>query len=329
LLAAYLIACVTGLALMARSSAALVVGSSTLASRLGLPTLVVGVAIIGFGTSAPELLVSGLAAESGSAAIGVGAVIGSNIANLSLVLGVAALVTPITVHADVVRKEAPLALLASVAFVLALQNGLTRLDGLLLLLWLAGSLTLLVRWALQAHPRTGDGSRDDGAQNLQDDVTELLSTNAAQPLPRVSFQALAGLVGTLLGAETLVWGTVGVAHAAALPEGFIGATIVAIGTSLPELVTGAQAARHGEVDLIVGNLLGSNLFNALAVGGVVAVIGGRTAVGPGLRLIGAAVMLAVSALAVLFMRRRLQVTRWEAAVLVAVYVATLPFLALS
>lgn len=323
LLAAYLFACLAGLALLARASDAMVVGSSALASRLGVPTLVVGVVIIGFGTSAPELLVSGLAAASGSPAIGVGTVIGSNIANLSLVLGVAALVAPIAVRADVVRREAPLALLASVAFAVALQAGLTRVNGLLLLLLLAGSLTLLVRWALQARTTT------DGSQELAEDVDELLSADAGRRLSAVSGQALAGLVGTMLGAQALVWGAVGVAHAAALPEGFIGATIVAGGTSLPELVTAAQAARRGEADLIVGNLLGSNLFNALAVGGVVAVIDGGTAVGPGLQVVGVSVMLTVSALAMLFMRRRFRVVRWEAATLIAVYVATLPLLGAS
>jgi cation:H+ antiporter len=320
-LVAYLFACVVGLALLARASDAMVVGSSALASRLGVPTLVVGVVVIGFGTSAPELLVSGLAAAGGSPAIGVGTVIGSNIANLSLVLGAAALVAPIAVRADVVRREAPLALLASVAFAVAVQDGLTRANGLLLLLLLAGSLTLLVRWALQARTTT------DGSQELADDVDELLSADADRRLSGVSVQALAGLVGTMLGAQALVWGAVGVAHAAALPEGFIGATIVAGGTSLPELVTAAQAARRGEADLIVGNLLGSNLFNALAVGGVVAVIDGGTTVGPGLRVVGVAVMLTVSALAMLFMRRRFQVIRWEAATLIAVYVATIPLLA--
>jgi cation:H+ antiporter len=279
------------------------------------------VVVIGFGTSAPELLVSGLAAAGGSPSIGVGTVIGSNIANLSLVLGAAALVAPISVRADVVRREAPLAFGASVAFAVALQAGLTRLSGVLLLVLLAGSLTLLVRWALQARATAGEGSED-----LREEVDELLSTDAGRPLSRVSVQALAGLVGTLFGAEALVWGAVGVAHAAALPEGFIGATIVAVGTSLPELVTAAQAARRGETDLIVGNLLGSNLFNALAVGGVVAVIDGRTAVGSGLRVVGVAVMLAVSALAMLFMRRRFRVIRWEAATLIAVYVAGLPLL---
>jgi cation:H+ antiporter len=320
-LAAYVLACVVGLALLARASDALVLGSSALASRLGLPTLVIGVVVIGFGTSAPELLVAALAAASGSPAIGVGAVIGSNIANLSLVLGVAGLVAPIAVHAGVVRREAPLSLAASLAFAVAVQPGLSRAAGLVLLVLLATALALLVRWALRAR------AAGEGAEELREDVVELLSDEVARPGIRVVAQALGGLVGTLLGAEILVWGAVGVAHAMALPEGFIGATIVAIGTSLPELVTAAQAARRGEADLIVGNLLGSNIFNALAVGGVVGVIDGGTDVEAGLRVTGVGVMLLVSAVAMLFLRRHFRVVRWEAATLVALYVATLPLLA--
>lgn len=138
--AGYVVVCVAGLVLLARASDALVVGSSALASRLGLPAVVIGVTVIGFGTSAPELLVSVLAAAGGSPAIGIGTVIGSNIANLSLILGVAALVAPIVVRAEVVRREASLALLASVAFGAALRAGLTPLAGALLLALLAGSL---------------------------------------------------------------------------------------------------------------------------------------------------------------------------------------------
>jgi cation:H+ antiporter len=322
MLAVYLLACVAGLAMLARASDALVVGSSSLASRWGVPTLVVGVVVIGFGTSAPELLAAGLAAASGSPAIGVGTVIGSNIANLTLVLGIAALIAPIGVHAEVVRREAPLALMATAIFALTLQNGLTRIDGALLLVAMGLALALLVRWALRARADTSSGSSE-----LGHDVAELVSEQASRSNRQVARQALAGLAGTLLGAETLVWGAVEVAHLASLPEGFVGATVVAVGTSLPELVTAAQAARRGETDLIVGNLLGSNLFNALAVGGLVGVVDGGTAVGPGLRVTGVAVMLGTSTLALLFMRRRFQVTRWEAATLVAVYAATLPLLA--
>jgi cation:H+ antiporter len=321
---AFLLACLVGLILLARASDALVSGSSALAARLGVPTLVVGVVIIGFGTSSPELLVSGLAAAGNSPAIGVGTVIGSNIANLSLVLGVGALVAPLAVRAAVVRREAPLSLLATVVFAVAVRDGLTRPWGLVLLVLLGVSLGLLVRWALADRAEAGNGSRA-----LREEVTGVIETGETRRMAVVVGQALGGLVGTMVGAQVLVWGAVGVAREASLPEGFIGATIVAIGTSLPELVTAAQAARRGESDLIIGNLLGSNLFNALAVGGLIAVVGGGAAVGGGLRGVGVFVMLAVSALALLFMGRDFKVVRWEAAALLVVYLVTLPLLSLG
>ena len=322
MLAGYVVVCLAGLALLARASDALVTGSSALASRLGLPAVVIGVTVIGFGTSAPELVVSILAAAGGCPAIGIGTVIGSNIANLSLILGIAALVAPIAVRSEVIRREAPLAMLATLAFAAALQAGLTPLAGALLIALLAGSLILLIRWALQ-----DTGATVGEEQSLGDDVAELESVDAGLPLRRVVLQAAAGLAGTLLGSQALVWGAVAIAHASALSEGFIGSTIVAVGTSLPELVTSAQAARRGEPDLVLGNLLGSNLFNALAVGGAVGLIGSGATTDPALRVVGVLVMIAVSALAIAFMRRRFVVIRGEAATLVAVYVAILPLMA--
>lgn len=342
MLALYLATAVVGLTLLARAADALVLGCSGLAARMGVPAVVVGVVVIGFGTSAPELLVSGIAAGSGSAALGVGAVVGSNIANLTLVLGAAALVAPVAVRAAVVRREAPLSLAASAAFALAVRVGMTRAAGVILLLLLALALTFLVRAALRDQPPRpaavspgGPAASDAAAQRrsgeqmpgIAEEVEELLADQTAAPRRQVALQAAGGLLGTLLGAQALVWAAVGLARTASLSEGFIGASVVAVGTSLPELVTAAQASRRGEPDLVVGNLLGSNLFNALAVGGLVAVLSGGVTVGDGLRTAGLLVMLTVAALATLFMRRRFAVVRWEAATLIAVYVATLPLLA--
>lgn len=338
MLALFALAVVAGLVLLARAADALVLGCSLLATRWGVPSLVVGVVVIGFGTSSPELLVSGLAAGSGTPELGVGTVIGSNIANLTLVLGVAALVAPISVRAAVLRREAPLSLFACVAFAVAVRAGTTRSAGVALLLGLGLALALLLRWTLTdvraAPPASRAAAQVAGpdvataSQPLSDDVDEMISAaGAARSTRRLLLTAGAGLAGTLAGAQVLVWGAVGLARAVGLPAGFIGATVVAVGTSLPELVTAAQAARRGETDLIVGNLLGSNLFNALAVGGLVATVSGGADVGAGLATAGLVVMVAVSALATGFMWRRLVVARWEAAVLVAVYVATIPLLA--
>jgi cation:H+ antiporter len=317
----FALACVAGLLLLAKASDALVVGSSAMATRLGVPTLVVGVVIIGFGTSSPELLVAGLAAARGSAAMGVGAVIGSNIANLSLVLGVGAIVAPLVVRAAVVRREVPTSLLATAAFAVAVLVGMTRVCGLVLLGLLIVALTLMVRWSL------ADRKVVETEAEFRQEVTDVVAGEAERRTAVVLAQALLGLVGTLIGAQILVWGAVGIAREASLSEGFIGATIVAIGTSLPELVTATQAARRGESDLIIGNLLGSNLFNALAVGGLVALISGGVVVDPGLRHTGLVVLLLVSSLAMLMMRRNFQVLRWEGIALLAVYAVTVPLLA--
>ncbi len=314
-------ACVGGLLLLARSADHLVLGSSALAARLGVPAAVLGVVVIGFGTSAPELLVSGLAAAGGSMGIGVGNVLGSNIANLSLVLGVAALVAPVAVRVGVVRREAPLALGASAAFGLAIQDGLTRLEGLLLLVGLAAVLALLLRWVLRSPTVAGQSGVIDA------EVSEMLGDRAGRGTGRLARQTVLGLIGTLAGAQILVWGASGLAREADLSEGFVGLTIVAIGTSLPEVVTAVHASRRGESDLLVGNLMGSSVFNALAVGGVIALIGDQspleaTLTGPGVWL-----MLGVSALALAFMGRRFLVTRSEGAVLLVVFVVALPLLA--
>ncbi|MDQ1308332.1 MAG: cation:H+ antiporter [Actinomycetota bacterium] len=315
-----ILACLLGLVLLALSSDALVIGCSRIARRLGVPATVVGVVVIGFGTSAPELLVSGSAALRGSVAIGVGNVIGSNIANLTLVLGVAALVAPVTVRRGLIRREVPMILLASAAFGLALQGGVSRAEAVLLLVGLAGCLILLVRWAV--HGQTGGPDAGGPEQDLDD----LTGPKDVSPLLTLLAQAGAGLVGTVLGAQALVFGAAGLARAAGLSEGFVGVTIVAIGTSLPELLTAAQAARRGENDLVIGNLLGSNLFNALGVGGLIGVISPAVAVDRSLAVNGVAVMMVVSFLATAFMIRRLRVVRWEAAVLLAVFVGYLPLL---
>lgn len=321
MLAVHVVACLLGLGLLARSADVLVLNSSALAERLGVPAVVVGVVVIGFGTSTPELLVSGLAALAGSPAIGLGNVIGSNIANLSLVLGVAALVAPVSVQVRVIRREVPMVVLATLVFGLVVQDGVTRLEAAAMLGLLVGCLGLLVWWSLR------DRAGQAGRELLVDEVAGLLAAEEARSLPQLTRDAVLGLAGTLAGGQALVWGAVGVARGMGLSEGFVGVSIVAVGTSLPELVTAAQASRRGESDLIVGNLLGSNLFNALAVGGLIGLIRPGAAAGRPLAVTGVLVMVAVSVLALGFMVRGFRVVRWEAAVLVAVFVAFLPLMA--
>lgn len=311
------VVCVLGLGVLARAADVFVAGAAALAQRLGISSVTVGVVVIGVGTSAPELLVSGIAARAGAADVGVGNIVGSNIANLSLVLGVAALVAPLPVRASVLRREVLLALAATAAFGWLLRDGLDRLDGVVLVVLLAVALVLLARWGRVAP----------GGEELAGEVREYLAPEQARRLRPEVLRTLLGLVGTLVGAQLLVTGATGIATAAGLSGGFVGLTIVAVGTSLPELVTAAQAARRGESGLVLGNLLGSNTFNALGVGAVVAFTAPGAPVPAGLRGAGVVVMLAVSLLAVVFMRRRMAVTRLEGALLVAGYGALVPLLA--
>lgn len=313
-----LLACAAGLALLAVAADHLVLGASALAERFGVPVLVVGVVVIGAGTSMPELLVSVSAALRGSTDVGVGNVVGSNIANVMLVLGIAALVAPVAVSSRILRREVPLMVLAGAAFAGTLWRGLSRTEGVLLLVGLALALALLVRWA-----RT-DRESTELAREVDDVVTPATGPRAV----RETVRAVLGLAGTVGGAQLLVGGALGIADAAGVSGGAVGLTIVAAGTSLPELVTAAQAARRGDSELVVGNVLGSNIVNALGVGGTVAVIAPGPLPGGGL-VVGTVVMVLSSLVAVAFMRRRFVVDRLEAALLVVGYVALVPVLALA
>lgn len=304
---------IAGLALLARAAGMFVDGAVGISRRLGVSPVLIGAVVIGLGTSAPELLVSVLAAARGDATLGIANVVGSNVANLSLVLGAAALLAPLAVNASVLRREAPLSFLAVGSFALALQNGLTRLDGMLLMAGLVLAIMIVVRAA----------SRGRNVE-LVEDVEEVFLPMRTR---RLAVVTIIGLVGTTLGAQLLVSGAIGVATEAGLSEGFVGVTLVALGTSLPELVTALHAARRHQDELIIGNVLGSNLFNSLLVGGVVGLI----APGPinDLRLvtIGAAGMTVVALVAWLLMARGRRIVRGEAALLLAGYVAVVVLIA--
>ena len=243
---------VVGLVLLVAGSDQLVDGASRLSSRLGVSPVIVGVIIIGFGTSMPELLVTLLAALEGVFDLGVGNIIGSNIANVLLVIGVAAIVGPVTVSRMTVRREVPLSLLGVAAFAWAIQGELRRLDALLLAALLVAVLALLLTLSLR-----------EGAEAPEAPVA------AGHRVGRETVRAVLGLAVTIGGAQAVVVGGGAIAAAAGMSEGLIGLTLVAVGTSLPELAAAVQSVRRQETDLLVGNVLGSNLFNALAVGPVV------------------------------------------------------------
>jgi len=302
---------VLGLVLLTVAADQLVVGSGRLAARWGVSPVVVGVVVIGLGTSAPEVVVSGLAAARGDAGLALGNLVGSNIINLTLILGVAGLAAPIAVHSSVPRREAPLtvgAVLLLAAFALV---GLGRAGGVVLGVAAAGAVLLLVRLSA-ARP----------ADPIAAEVEALLDRAPAPSPARESLRTVLGLVGTLAGAQLLVVTAAGAAARLGVPAAVIGLTIVALGTSLPELVTAIQSQRRHEGDLLVGNLLGSNLFNSLIGGAVVGLAerGAPARLGPAIL----AAMVAVSLLAWLVLRRHHQVSRAEAGLLLTAYLVTLP-----
>ena len=244
-----------GFLLLAWSADRLVEGAAALARRLRVSSFAIGVVILGFGTSLPELLVSALAAARGSGGIAIGNAFGSNLANIALILGVSALLLPLAAAPELLRRDLPLLLLAAAAAFLALGDlHLTRWEGLLLLAALAGVIAWLVR-------------RRQGPAPILSGPGEELGAGAALAL------TLLGLALLLASAWALVWGAVGLARAFGVSELLIGLTLIAIGTSLPELAASLAALRRlRDGGLVLGNVVGSNLFNTLGVVGLPAVV---------------------------------------------------------
>ncbi len=245
---------IAGLALLVWSSDRFVAGASAIAWNLGVSPLVIGLTIVGFGTSAPEMLVSAIAAWQGNPNVGVGNAIGSNIANIALILGVTALVRRIDVHSRLLRLEMPILLAVTLgAYFLLLDRVLGRLDGALLL----GTLLAIMAWLV--HDALTGRRHDIMAGEFAGELPRHM------PLGRAVLWFVVGLVVLLVSARMVVWGAVHIAQALGVSDLVIGLTIVAIGTSLPELSASITAALRGESDLAVGNVVGSNLFNLLAV----------------------------------------------------------------
>lgn len=304
-----------GLVLLTVASDHFVLGAARVAAHLRLSTVVIGAVVIGFGTSAPEMVVSALASAQGSLDIAAGNIIGSNAANLSLVLGLAALVTPVVVASPTMRREAPLSLGSVLLFAVFIQGGLNRLEGALLGVGLVAALAVILR-----------GARADDPE-IAVEVEEYLGDDATHTVAREWLRTGAGLVGTLVAAQILVASAITLAARAGLEEGFVGVTIVALGTSLPELAAALQAARKNETDLIVGNLLGSNLFNSLAVGAIAGLVGPGPLVDRSLETTGTLLMVTVAVIATVSMRTARRVVRWEGLVLLVLYLAAVPLLA--
>ncbi|GAA5175066.1 calcium/sodium antiporter [Modicisalibacter zincidurans] len=254
-------AVVLGLVLLVWSADRFVDGAAATAGHLGLPSLLIGILVIGFGTSAPEMMVSALAAWQGNPGLALGNAYGSNITNIGLILGLVALLSPLTVHSQVIRQELPL--LGGATLIsgwLLLDAQVTRLDGWLLLVLLVGVMGFSI-W------RARSGATDALMVGTESSLAEHPMTLRAGIL-----WTLAGLVVLIASSRLLVWGAVQIAQAFGVSDLVIGLTVVAVGTSLPELASSISALRKNEHDLVLGNVVGSNLFNSLAVVGLAGVI---------------------------------------------------------
>lgn len=252
-----LLSLVVGLILLVWSASRFVDGAASAARHFGMPPLLIGMVIVGFGTSAPEMLVSAFAALQNNPGIALGNAYGSNITNIALILGVTALISPIAVNSLVLRKELPILTAVTVLAVFQLWDGdLSRTDAFVLLGVFAG---LMIWTVWQGLKKKTDSLGNEIEQELEQRI---------MPLGRSLFWLGVGLVLLIASSRLLVWGAVEIAHLFGVSDLIIGLTIVAVGTSLPELASSIIAARKGEHDIALGNVLGSNLFNTLAVVGI-------------------------------------------------------------
>ncbi len=256
-----ILAVAAGLPLLVWGADRFVEGAAVTARHLGMPPLLIGMVIVGFGTSAPEMVVSAIAALQGNPGIALGNAYGSNIANIGLVLGLAALVHPITVHSRILRRELPILTAVTALGAFQIWDGvLTRFEALVLL----GTFTALMAWTIRQGMREKpDALRTDIEAELE---TRIMSRGHA------ILRLIVGLLLLTASSRLLVWGAVDIARRLGVSDLIIGLTIVAIGTSLPELASSMIAVRRGQCDLALGNVLGSNLFNTLAVVGIAGAI---------------------------------------------------------
>lgn len=254
-------AIIAGLVLLVWSADKFVEGAAATAKHLGMPALLIGMVIIGFGTSAPELAVSAMAAADGNPGLALGNGYGSNITNIALIVGLTAVIAPIAVHSQVLRKELPLlVVLTLIAGAQLLDGELSRFDGWVLL----GVFAVVMGWSIfQGMRGKGDSVVVEADAQM---AGELMAMKTA------IMWLVIGLILLVVSSRLLVWGAVTIAQSLGVSDLVIGLTIVAIGTSLPELASALAAVRKNEHDLILGNILGSGIFNTLAVVGLAAVI---------------------------------------------------------
>lgn len=299
---------ILGLALLYFGAEGLVRGSSSLALRLGVGPLLVGLTVVAFGTSTPELVVSLKAAYLGQGDISVGNVVGSNVCNIGLILGFSALIIPIKVASQIVRVDTPIMIgVTALAMALLYDGALSRVEGIILFILLIAYVVFSIRLAKQ-----------QASDPLAGEFTEEIKVSKKGVWQDIAF-IVGGLVMLVFGARFLVEAAIDIAKAAGLSEAVIGLTIVAVGTSLPEFATSLVAALKKEADIAVGNVVGSNIFNILGILGI------SSAVTPlsssGITAIDLGVMAAFAVILWIFSRTGYRITRGEGFFLLAAYIA--------
>ncbi|HKL51347.1 MAG TPA: calcium/sodium antiporter [Wenzhouxiangellaceae bacterium] len=313
-----ILAVVSGLILLLWSADRFVEGAASVARHFGMSALLIGMVIVGFGTSAPEMLVSALASSQGNPGIALGNAYGSNITNIALILGITAVISPIAVQSSILKKELPVLLgITLVAAWQLLDGDISRMDGFVLLGLFAG----LMGWSIWQGTRAPE---DNMGAEFEQELDQ-----RAMPPARAAVWLLVGLVVLIASSRLLVWGAVEIAQGFGVSDLVIGLTVIAIGTSLPELASSLIAARKGEHDIALGNIVGSNMFNTLAVVGIAGTIH-PMAVEPAVlsRDLPVMAVLTVSLFVFGYGWRRGQgrINRYEGGLLLAAYIAYTVFL---
>jgi cation:H+ antiporter len=316
-----------GLAVLSLGAELFVRGASRLASLLGVSPLIIGLTVVAFGTSAPEVAVVVRAGFQGQGDMGIGNVVGSNIANFLLILGIAALITPLAVSYRLIRMEVPLLLGVSVLVILLGYDGrLNTLEGFLLL---GGAVVYTAFVILNCRKEILNNSKNNQKDEMVDETTPPTSRKSWLKNRWLinGIYLSVGLVGLVQGASWLVSGASDIARSLGISELLIGLTMVAVGTSLPELATVVSAGIRGERDMVIGNIVGSNLFNLMFVLGVAVIVLPQGLPVPGSTLaFDLPVMLAVTAAGLPIFLTGLQISRWEGLLFLSYYGAYILYL---
>jgi cation:H+ antiporter len=317
------VALAIGLVCLVAGAELLVRGAATIASRLGIAPVIVGLTVVAFGTSAPELAVSVSATLGGNADVALGNVVGSNIGNVLLILGASAVVGGLAVQQRIIRVDIPVLIAVSIAaFVMSLDNNIGRVDGIILL----AGLLIYTGWLI----RGARNERPDIVAEYAESVETLEGASIERPLWFNAGLVVAGLVVLVVGSQLLVNSATDIAESAGVSQLVIGLTVVAIGTSLPELATSILAAMRGQRDIAVGNVIGSNLFNLMSVLGLSSIVSGKGIPVSDVSLrLDLPVMLAATIVLVPIIWNGFEIQRWEGFVLISFYALYVAYLVLD